>query len=278
MTPHPARPLTMAVATVLGLAPLAAAGTARAAEPQATVSVAGHRVTYRAAPGQVNDVTASVSWNDAENTLIYLIDDSVRVKAGHGCTHPLSDDRTSVRCAVTPPGTPDPASVMSMVLGDRDDTVEFHNNTSQVFWFSEFWLGAGKDRLDSSDPSTDDGSFVWGQNGDDRITTGPVATVQGGGGADILTTNGGMSDLEGGQGDDMILAGVGPQFLRGGDGDDVIRGGGGRDVLYGGAGDDRLYGERGDDTLYGDGGDDQLHGGQGEDRLRGGPGQDRLRP
>ncbi|GAA3623181.1 hypothetical protein GCM10022223_45200 [Kineosporia mesophila] len=268
------------VGTASAVLLVATAGTAQAAPGPATASVNAHgwKLTYQASKGQSNKVVASVAWNDERTKLVYLIDDSVKVKIGRGCSYPIDDDHTSIRCEVEPVDSQDPYGSLGMNLRDKNDSVEFHNNTTQVYYFNEFWLGDGKDTFDSSHSATNDGSFVWGQNGDDQITTGSVATVQGGNGADTITTTGSYSDVDGGSGNDTILAGVGSQFLRGGAGDDVVRGGGGKDTLYGGPGNDKLYGEAGADSLYGNSGNDLLDGGPGTDKFSGGPGQDTLRP
>ncbi|GAB3240748.1 calcium-binding protein [Kineosporia babensis] len=273
------RPLVISAASIFALTPLVFAYPAQAAPGQATASVnpEGWKLTYNAAPGQVNKIVASVESNDA-GALVYLIDDSVPIDPGAGCEHLVDDDRTSVRCVVQPVDKPDPYATMTMSLRDKNDNVEFHNNTSQAFYFNEFRLGDGKDTLDSSKAIKEDGSFVWGQNGPDRITTGSVATVQGGEGADVLTANGSYSDLDGGKGDDKLWGGVGTQYLRGGPDDDVIHGGAGNDTLYGGRGDDKLYGEQGVDSIYGNSGDDFINGGKGMDKLGGGAGEDLLKP
>jgi serralysin len=283
--PRSSRVMGAASVLALALTPLGLTANAqgrpivRAAGPAtASVSGTGGELTYQASVGQVNKVVASVTWSDDKSRLVYQIDDAVQITIGNGCTYPIDNDHTSIRCEVEPADAPDPYATMAMNLRDRNDVVEFHNETKQVFFFSEFYLGAGKDTLDSSDAATGDGSFVWGQDGPDRLTTGSVATAQGGNGADTLTTSGNYSDLDGGRGNDKILAGIGGQFLRGGPGDDVIRGGGGKDTLYGGAGNDRLYGEMGADTLFGNSGDDRLSGGPGSDKLRGGAGINLLRP
>ncbi|GAB6903677.1 calcium-binding protein [Kineosporia succinea] len=281
MVPHPRRTHLTGAASVLALALVPLFGlSAQAASDPATASVnpGGWKLTYKAAKGQINKVTASVAWNEPRTKLVYLIDDSVDVRIGAGCSYPIADDRTSIRCELAPMDSQDPYASMAMNLRDQNDSVEFHNNTTQVYYFNEFWLGDGKDTFDSSHAATADGTFVWGQNGDDTISTGSVSTVSGGNGRDAITTSGNYSDVDGGQGDDTILAGLGQQYLRGGGGSDVIRGGGGKDTLYGGPGDDKLYGEGGADTLYGNSGDDLLSGGAGADTLKGGPGKNTLKP
>ncbi len=90
------------------------------------------------------------------------------------------------------------------------------------------------------------------------IPIGPVCTIVGTDGDDVL---------RGTSGDDVIC-GLG--------GDDRLRGFGGNDILIGGEGDDVLIGSRGNDELFGGEGDDRLRGGFGHDYLDGGPGRDAL--
>ncbi len=92
------------------------------------------------------------------------------------------------------------------------------------------------------------------------------ATVDAGGGDDVVT---------GGAGADVIDGGAGKDRLSGGGGADVLRGGNGDDVLNGGNGDDQLAGEDGNDRVNGQYGDDDNDGGAGDDRVIGGPGRDR---
>ncbi|MCE0535829.1 hypothetical protein LWF15_09925 [Kineosporia rhizophila] len=269
-------------ASVLALAvtPLALALPAQAQTTTARASVSsdGASLTYSAAMGQVNRIAASVEWDEDNEELIYLIDDRVPVRTGNGCEHLGKSDRTSIRCIVQPAGSDNPYPTLAMNLRDKDDNVEFHNQTAQAFYFAEFRLGTGKDTLDSTHATKGDGSFVWGQDGPDRITTGSVATVQGGDGPDTLTTSGNYSDLDGGAGEDKLWGGVGTQFLRGGADDDVVHGGAGRDTIYGGPGNDRLYGEQHRDKVLGEAGDDFINGGKGVDKLIGGPGKDMIKP
>lgn len=62
----------------------------------------------------------------------------------------------------------------------------------------------------------------------------------------------------------------------GGDGDDKIVGTGWHNLLAGGAGRDDIFGMGGNDELYGETGDDVLHGGDGNDQLWGQEGNDWL--
>ena len=110
----------------------------------------------------------------------------------------------------------------------------------------------------------------------ERAASGPVCTVTGSAGDDVLIGTAGDDVLCGRGGDDRLLGRGGDDLLRGGRGGDRLRGGWGADRLRGGRGPDRLYGGYGPDRLYGGYGDDVLRGGPGPDRLRGGPGDDLL--
>ena len=115
----------------------------------------------------------------------------------------------------------------------------------------------------------ENGSFISGTPGDDRLTgTDGDDTIDGGRGNDLI---------RGGDGNDLLRGGAGRDTLIGGPGDDTLIGGAGRDRLVGGKGDDLLQGGRGNDRLFGDAGDDTLEGGAGNDRLFGGAGNDLLR-
>jgi Ca2+-binding RTX toxin-like protein len=75
--------------------------------------------------------------------------------------------------------------------------------------------------------------ILYGQAGDDRITSHSALSVWMYGGA-------GNDNLQGGSGDDVLL---------GEDGDDHITGGSGDDLMVGGRGADRLVGSSGGDIL-----------------------------
>jgi Ca2+-binding RTX toxin-like protein len=123
---------------------------------------------------------------------------------------------------------------------------------------------------------TDSHSFFGSDSDDDISTFDSTATVDGGGGDDMITGGTGNDILNGGDGLDDIDGGSGNDTVDGGDGDDDIYGGDGNDILAGGAGDDYVYGDEDDDTLNGGDGDDTLDGGAGNDILDGGAGADLL--
>ncbi|MFM9111193.1 MAG: calcium-binding protein, partial [Prochlorococcaceae cyanobacterium] len=152
----------------------------------------------------------------------------------------------------------------------------------------------------------DEGDYIEGGAGNDRITAGTGNdVVSGGTDNDDIWGLDGADVLFGDQGDDRIsgdgllpatylshtpIARHGDDLILGGAGNDAIEGQGGNDLLYGGEDNDRLYGEsqsngpsdihwipaehHGDDYLDGGAGDDQLTGGGGSDELIGGAGAD----
>lgn len=77
--------------------------------------------------------------------------------------------------------------------------------------------------------------IAYGRGGDDDIQVAGSITV-----ASWLYGENGNDRLRGGAGDDILL---------GGDGDDALVGGSGRDLLIGGAGADRIVGNADDDIL-----------------------------
>ena len=266
------RALGAASILALSLAPLALTGTAHAETFTGAAVDGDARLVYTAVSGVKNQVVASVRWNTAEDELIYVIDDSIRIQAGGPCSHPDKDDLTRVRCVVTPPEGADPYPTLTMNLGDDQDSVRFTNTTKQTYFFNKFALGPGADRFVGTTDAID-GSLVLGQGGEDTIKAGPRAAAIGGIGNDRLTVVGKDSAASGGSGNDQIWGSAGPQHLIGSAGDDRIWGGSGNDTLLGEEGNDSLWGQPGDDKIFGANGDDRIWGGLGKDVLRGGPGK-----
>jgi len=145
----------------------------------------------------------------------------------------------------------------------------------------EAFLMEGNDSF-ISDAGVQINTYVFGDLGDDSITTG--------GGNDTISGGAGKNLMLGGPGDDRINGSNGRDTLDGQDGDDRLYGKGGNDDLTGGAGVDRLFGDEpigpaGDDILrggtsndklYGYGGNDTLVGNRQNDLLFGGDGDDLL--
>ncbi len=271
---RPVRALAVAVGTAAALAvPFALSGTASAATSAATAEVNAYdwQLTYQAAPGQANKATVTASLTADRTGITYVIDDTVTIKAGHGCAHPDGADRTKVSCTVTSLDSQDPYAALIVRLGDRDDTLAYRNATDQIYYYAEISLGSGNDK--ATDSGRLDGAYVSGDAGADTLTVGKEGLAWGGDGNDTINASGGDNIVQGGKGDDALHGGTGAQYLAGDDGKDTLTGGSGDDTLYGGKGDDVLYGNSGNDKLYGNSGNDRLYGGPGRDTLSGGPGR-----
>src|SRR5262249_472900 len=77
--------------------------------------------------------------------------------------------------------------------------------------------------------------IVYGEGRDDTIAVNPKVTLP--------------AILYGNAGNDSITSGGGPSILLGGDGNDTLTGGATRDILIGGTGIDILNAAKGDDIL-----------------------------
>ncbi|MEU7581163.1 calcium-binding protein [Streptomyces sp. NPDC041068] len=277
---HGLRPLGVAAAlactaAVVGLTgPQAQAADATTATVEA---VSGSRLSYTAAPGQVNDVTVTTKYrqiDEYEYVFDVTIDDRVAISVATDteCTYPDGSDRTTVTCTIADPG--DRASdliTLGSYLGDKDDklTVAAGNHA-----YLQTHGGTGNDVL-KGDGSTSQ----YGEDGADRLEGGGGVYGEGsfgGAGDDTLTRC--RYDCDGGAGNDTLqgISGGQGHTLTGGDGDDTIRGSKDGEKILGGRGNDKLYGEAGDDVIYGNSGDDLLHGGPGNDTLSGGPGTNKV--
>jgi Ca2+-binding RTX toxin-like protein len=256
----------------------------------ATVQLVGSKLVYRAAAGQVNNVTVAVA-----TTGLLSFHDVVALTPGTGC---VAAGATAVTCGA-------PASVtVDIDTGDLNDVITKTSDVGGVLSG-----GAGDDKISAGPVRAGAVNRLLGGAGDD-VLTGGVNTdeLDGGPGADKLTGGGGVdtvtyagrtvpitADLEGdafddgasgerdsigadvenlvgGAKDDVLTGSEGANRLDGGPGDDVLRGNGGNDVLDGGAGRDYLTGGAGDDILAGFAGDDILIGGPGVNTLYGGEG------
>lgn len=126
------------------------------------------------------------------------------------------------------------------------------------------------------------GDIVYGDGGNDDISTGPGNDlIDGGTGNDRIRAGNGSDEVTGGDGSDVVWLGSGNDIYSdanetGSGWRNVVRGGDGHDRITGGAGADRLFGETGNDRLFGLGGNDRLNGDYGNDRLAGGNGNDWL--
>ncbi len=213
-----------------------------------------------------------------------------------------------------------------IVIGDAGDDELYGNGGDDTIYGGDgsdtVYGGNGNDTIDTggSAPASDygwpgvippdadpfdDRDVVYGNGGDDVISTGDDQDyISGGNGND--TIDGGLDDdtIDGNAGDDMIIGGHGSDVIDGGTGDDTIYGGmgpgtdsfnipdddvpgdafpgpdpvtdNGIDVIHGGDGNDTIYGQDDNDELYGDAGDDTIYGGIDDDLIDGGAGNDML--
>jgi Ca2+-binding RTX toxin-like protein len=295
----------IARAIVAGLALLllapAAAGAATASAK--FVYIEGYRgssyqfyeVTYAAAPGEANHVTAL---NDGDTVTIH--DDGATIAAGDRCTRVSPGE---VSCAVDASDSAE----LSLDLGDAADEATLR---STDYARNSAAGGAGDDRLTTAPDSY--ASSLDGGDGDDVLTGGDEDdNLTGGGGADSLTAGRGRDTLigdgegaspspdalAGGGGEDTVwyadrtepvevdlAAGAGGQAGEGDkiDGVEDIVGGLGGDLLAGNDAPNLIYGEwlegapKGGDVILGRGGKDRLEGAQGPDSISGGDGDDDL--
>jgi serralysin len=262
-----------ALAFGLGLAaPIVLTTKATAAPTEAVVTVSNTRLTYTAAAGQTNKLNLAIS--QADGHITYLIDDSVPISNGSGCTYPDNTDRTRISCTLVEFDSASPYYSGQLFLGDGNDTVSIANSTNQAFYDTVIDLGPGKDI--STSTGTYDGTDVTGGTGNDTFTVGPQGHADGNDGNDVFWTSGYFASADGGKGNDEMHGGVSTQSLRGDDGNDTISGGGSTDFIRGGRGNDRLYGGKGNDEIYGNSGNDRLYGNDGNDLLSGGPGTDQV--
>ena len=251
---------------------LAAPGVARAG----TASVVGGNpvetgtATFRAAPGEVNDVTATEG-----HPFEHIFTDAASMIAGRGCT---STGPTSASCTAT--------RGVIVDLRDMDDRgrIEAHSGVT-----AQLLGGAGDDTIsaDSFVGSTE----VRGQGGDDSVTAGGeggqiadggpgndsvhccgfsgTGTALGGSGADLIRYEhgeGGGIDIDAGTGDDAVVAT--PTAFHG-----SAAGGAGDDVIVIDGTNPRFFTPVGYDVTAGDG-DDTVVGGPQDDTIDAGADRD----
>jgi Ca2+-binding RTX toxin-like protein len=235
------------IAALVAATGLAVAGQAHAA----TVSgeddfFDGSIVVYRAAAGELNDVTAT-----GDETTVTFEETGAPLVAGAGCTQ-VAPDRA--RCPHL--------GFVTVRLGDGDDRYALAPQST---------VGAGVLGEAGADELAGVGGVsesLAGGPGDDRVS--------GGAGGDAPPLQPCTSPITG-------CSASGGDWLYGDEGDDVLVGGGSEDSLDGGPGDDDLRGGGAHDLLYGDGhaaasgGADVLDGGSGSDAIDAGPGSDELR-
>ncbi|MDT4987000.1 MAG: hypothetical protein QOI74_1094, partial [Micromonosporaceae bacterium] len=244
------------------------ASPARAAS--ATVALQSGKIVFRAAAGQVNNLTVS-----RLGTTGYMFADIVPIAPGAGCA---AVGVAAVACIAAA------NVILDIDAGDLDDTVTKTSDNSSIIAG-----GAGNDSLNGGPGLTDpdvstsndlrggDGNdILTGGNGTDVLDGGPGADkMLGGAGADLVTyasrtlpvtadLDGAADDGQAGEGD---LIGTDVENLTGGSGNDVLTGNGANNVFNGGPGNDTLTGLAGSDGLTGGLGNDVLSGGDGDDFL-----------
>jgi Ca2+-binding RTX toxin-like protein len=187
MSPLPR--LTLLVAAVAALAAMPTPALA------GTVGVSGTSVTYRAAPGETNDVTVT-----ATKTAVTVKDAGAPVS---GCT---AVDPNTTRCDGT-------FRRASLTLGSGADRARITGIAASVNG------GSGPDRLTGG--VRDD--LLDGAAGND--------VLDGGAGDDLLLGDGGNDTLRGGRGRDELDGDVGDDLLVGGPAKDRVFGFRGRDRI-----------------------------------------------
>ncbi|GAB2869649.1 calcium-binding protein [Streptomyces mayteni] len=227
--------------------PAAAAAATTGGTTGGTATVGADRgrqsITFRAAPGQANDLQVMDMPGGGDVRRI-AFNDEVPIRAGDHCAQPDPNDATRVVCELPADGPR--SDSIKVLLGDGDDTA-----------FTE-------------SPGV---SVVDGGAGNDELHAHSAHTVIGGSGDDMLM--GGVVMLAG-DGMDHLMGDGRNQYLWGGAGDDHIEASGGDDIVYADSGDDHVDAGEGDDIVFGGRGDDTLVGGPGTDRLWGGPGTDEI--
>lgn len=195
---------------------------------------------------------------------------------------------------------------VTLVVNNRCKNVNLSNYTGV-----RVYLGAGNDVYNGG--SLDIVQEIYGENGKDKIYTGPQNDIIDGGygndtidggdgednisgsnGKDIIYGGAGNDDIDGGygndtidggegedtidgfNGNDIIVGGLDKDTIDGGSGHDIINGNEGNDILHGGTGNDAIYGDDGRDTIFGDQGKDELYGNIGNDVIDGGADEDKL--
>jgi Ca2+-binding RTX toxin-like protein len=270
-----------------------------------------YEVTYKAAPGEANDLTASSAPDG-----IVVTDGGAEITAGEGCATITAH---SVACT-----QPDTSAFLRASLGDEEDhfTSEgpgFDVNGGPDHDVLDGGQAGGTLAGDGGDDLLQGGehrtSFYGGDGADTMIGTDEDDYFVGGPGADSIDGRGeynsgelggdtvsyedhdapitvdlnapgspagaegegdSLTDVEsaiGGRGDDTLAATKRVSSTGLGSG---LGGAGGNDLIRGGPGRDTLAGGGGEDSVRGGGGDDLLKGGPGRDTLIGGSGSNEL--
>jgi Ca2+-binding RTX toxin-like protein len=171
-------------------------------------------VTFRANPGERNDVTLA-----PDGDRFRISDLSAPLEVGAGCDRIAEDE------AVCGPVSPDGLGVV-ILTGDGADEVFAETGKAK--------LGPGSD--------VGVGTSISGGRGEDTIRgLAPGSVLSGGAGDD---------DVRGSFGHDLLVGRAGGDLLVGNRGRDRIFGGRGGDHLIGGKGGDRIAAGPGDDLVH----------------------------
>jgi Ca2+-binding RTX toxin-like protein len=289
---------------------------AAASTAQVKTGEYGSEVSYRAGPGEANDLVVT---SRGDGRRIVFADAGATIEPGRRCQ--ALGDGNGVVCRPRKPRLPnfieeaiEEGLVPEEVLGELAVPLELSVNTAEgddsvdasalehariggtrVELYGFFRLGDGADAATTGaaedvvvpgpgDDEVDAGAGVdavsasRGIDGADSLDGGPdLDYLDYGDRASPVTLDLSGADPSGRPGEGDVVTGF--EAAYGGEGDDVLVGGVAADRLYGFAGDDELFGAEGADVLSDQGdrrGADVLHGGPGPDRLTGGGGSDQL--
>ena len=267
---------------LLGIA-AAVALLAPAAAGAATISSDGTRVTYSAAPGEVQQLELDMAEDGGQQ---YVEIKDFGTNPIQNLTPGLCEaEEGYARCLAT--------AATTVNLGDGDDYALGGPTSDQIDGGGgndRIEGGAGNDSLnggagDDSLEGTDALGYPKNRAGADALNGGPgtdlvsyFAEYE----AVALSIDGAANDGVSGEGDNIaadveaIRGGYGNDRLTGDAGSNRMYGDIGDDELHGGDGNDRIEGGRDQDRSYGEGGDDEIFSGHGDDFLDGGAGADRM--
>lgn len=241
---------------------------------------------YAAAPGESNRIVITFADGPGRSVLRFT-DSGAVIAPGRRCR---AVDEHTAECSLSPsPDRLNPWLVSQVSAGDMDDVVTSESVDTRANG------GAGDDTLEVRGLvfATLDGGggrdVLLGGAGQNVLTDGDVTGAADG---DVLDGRGGRStvsydgrtasvfvDLADPGGDGERGEGDTLRSIRevvGGSGDDVLRGRAAATTLAGGPGDDRIVGRGGADSLSGGSGRDTIDGAGGADDLSGDAGKDRL--
>jgi Ca2+-binding RTX toxin-like protein len=168
-----------------------------------------------------------------------------------------------------------PVSGLGIIVDD--------SSTDPLVWVDDLIIHEGHTSnvsIARSRPASSSSNVTLSTRDDRELTIDVAATVDAGGGDDIVYASNLGDNIFGGEGNDALYGGRLDDWLLGGDGNDMLDAGtldqaalgGDGNYLDGGAGNDILRGREGSDWLEGGDGTDALTGGLGDDILASGAG------